>query len=101
LGSDRRFGAFAADAVGSRWGVRQVGTHPSAATVSSSQRALALALQSLHTRDCHDYFRLWFTGKLTKAQACAQAFTSTKPSYIRRLRLQVAADPDARPLRVG
>ena len=108
LGPDRRFravGAVGFGAVGSP-GIVQVGTRPAPRMVELANRTARLALVSLRTRNCNLFFQTWFTGELTKPQACFRALRapttpSNRNSSIRRLRFQLAGDPLARPVRLG
>jgi hypothetical protein len=104
LGPGRRFYSFGTSAFGATTGggFAQIGTPTAPRTASIGARTARLALLSLRTRNCNLFFTTWFTGKATKAQACAQVFgPHPAPSRVRRLRLQLAADSTARPVRIG
>jgi hypothetical protein len=104
LGPGRRFYSFGTSGFGATTGggFAQIGTPTAPRTASIAARTARLALLSLRTRNCNLFYTTWFTGKLTKGPACAQVF-GPRPaaSRIRRLRLQLAADPTATPVRIG
>jgi hypothetical protein len=104
LGADRRFHVVGTPIIGppAGGGVRQVGSRATAGIFAVAQATANLGLLSLRQRDCTLFFRLWFTGALTREQACARVFgRQPGPSSIRRLRIQLAGDPFARPVRIG
>lgn len=104
LGPGRRFYSFGTSAfvATTGGGLAQIGTTTAARTASIAARTARLALLSLRTRNCNLFYTTWFTGKATRSQACAQVF-GRRPaaSRVRRLRLQLAADPTATPIRIG
>lgn len=108
LGPDRRFQTAGSPIFGpaGRSGVPQLGTKAMPRVAFLARRTARLAVVSLRTRNCNLFFTTWFTGTLTKAQACARVFTprttpANRSSNIRRLRLQLAGDSLVRPISLG
>jgi len=104
LGPDRRFRVKSNPIFGalSGQGIPQIATRPSARTLYLSLRTANLYLRSLRTRNCNLLFQTAFTDTLTRAQACARIFSAKiNGSNSQRLRIQLAADPLVRPVRIG
>jgi hypothetical protein len=92
VGPNRRFQVFTEQILGRG----EVGTRATPARLTRFSSAARAAVLAVQRRNCTVFFNTWYTGPLTRAEACRQAF-SPAGGFHREL----AADPAAQPERIG